>query len=65
MRRLVAPLALLILFAMGGTASAHVTNPGFSEVRQHGTHVNYVLGLETERAGRRGGREQGGRWRPT
>jgi hydrogenase/urease accessory protein HupE len=48
MRRLVAPLALLILLAMGGTASAHVTKPGFSEVRQHGTHVNYVLGLETE-----------------
>jgi hypothetical protein len=49
MRRLVAPLALLIPFvASATTAHAHVTKPGFSEVRQHGTHVNYVLGLETE-----------------
>jgi hypothetical protein len=49
MRRPVALLALLLPLVAGvTTAYAHVTKPGFSEVRQHGTHVNYVLGLETE-----------------
>jgi hypothetical protein len=48
MRRLVAPLALLICLATSGTALAHVTKPGYSEVRQHGKQVNYVLGLETD-----------------
>jgi hypothetical protein len=48
MRRIVALLALLIPFAASAAAEAHVTKPGYSEVRQHGLHVNYVLGLETE-----------------
>ena len=48
MRRLVALLALLIPVAASPAAHAHVTKPGYSEVRQHGTKVNYVLGLETD-----------------
>jgi hypothetical protein len=48
MRRIVALLALLIPLAASAAAEAHVTKPGYSEVRQHGQHVNYVLGLETE-----------------
>lgn len=48
MRRLVALLALLLGLAASPAAHAHVTKPGYSEVRQHGTKVNYVLGLESD-----------------
>lgn len=48
MRRIAVALALLIPFAASAAAEAHVTKPGYSEVRQHGTQINYVLGLETE-----------------
>ena len=34
--------------AASAAAEAHVTKPGYSEVRQHGNKVNYVLGLETD-----------------
>src|SRR5918999_1139242 len=44
MRRVVALLALLLPLAASAAAEAHVTKPGYSEVRQHGTKVNYVLG---------------------
>src|SRR5687768_13716164 len=48
MRRLLALLALFIPLAASAAAEAHVTKPGYSEVRQHGSKVNYVLGLETD-----------------
>jgi hypothetical protein len=48
MRGLLALLALLIGLAATAAADAHVTKPGYSEVRQHGSQVNYVLGLETD-----------------
>jgi hypothetical protein len=48
MRGLLALLALLTPLAASAAAEAHVTKPGYSEVRQHGETVNYVLGLETE-----------------
>jgi hypothetical protein len=41
-------LVILLFLLLAAPAQAHVTKPGFAEVRQHGTHVNYVLGLETE-----------------
>src|ERR1700754_800884 len=48
MRRLVALLALLIPLVASAAAHAHVTKPGFAEIRQHGDTVNFVLGLETD-----------------
>jgi hypothetical protein len=41
-------LALLLSLVLAAPAHAHVTKPGFSEIRQHGTSVTYVLGLESD-----------------